>query len=263
MAACAGAPRTPQARAAAPTVRTASVVCFDGRLNPSGSASHASAGGRSRAITRDRCDLTAAPLATIRHGAAAWRHQPWRAPVIAASASTGYAIWGSASPLTTLATLTALGRGGCERLRIPAGRGRRPGRDRPSTPGVGQRRTLRPRVAASGFRSPPCAVGAASRLPRKRRHLGEQRRLGAAVSARANPEPPARWPPPESGELPGGRMNRSCYRYRHDILLATRGEQDPLAIRLPALIARERRDPPPGGRSRHFENTARASSRTQ
>ena len=213
MAACAGAPRTPHARATAPTVRTAA------------------------------------------DGSPARHHQAWRgrlAPpalagaLIPASASTGYAIWGSASLLTTRATLTALGRGGRERLRTPpvqAGGQAVIGRAR-------QTRTA-PYAAAAGSSlrvpSPPCAVGAISRLPRKRRHLGEQRRLCAAVPARAAREPP------ESGGLPGRWMNRSCDRYRHDILLTTRGEQDPLAIRLPALIARERRDPPPGGRSRHFE----------
>ena len=70
-------------------VRTARVVCLDGRLSPSGLANHASAGGHRRAITRDRRLLVAAPLATTRHGTAACHHVPRRAPLIPATARTG------------------------------------------------------------------------------------------------------------------------------------------------------------------------------
>ena len=80
--------RAPAARTHAPAVRAAMVVCFDGRLKPSGSMSQAAAGGRGRAITRDRRRRAAAPVATTRSGTQA-RRQPARreAPIPATMAA--------------------------------------------------------------------------------------------------------------------------------------------------------------------------------
>ena len=92
----------------APAASAASVVCLDGKLKPSGSVSHASAGGRGRAIAWDRRLLTAAPPTTTRNGAAARHRLPLRAAAAPARASTGYTTAGSASALTARATLVAV-----------------------------------------------------------------------------------------------------------------------------------------------------------
>jgi hypothetical protein len=101
----------PPARAVqAPAVRAASVVCFDGRLNPSGWVSQTAAGGRGRVICCESLRRATMPLATTRHGAAAARQRARPAFVAANAISTVEANAGSASALTALATATTAGR---------------------------------------------------------------------------------------------------------------------------------------------------------
>ena len=92
----------------APAASAASAVCLDGKLKPSGSISHAAAGGRGLAIIWDRPLLTAAPPTTTRNGTPARHRFPLRAAATAAKASAGYTAAGSASALTARATLVAV-----------------------------------------------------------------------------------------------------------------------------------------------------------
>jgi hypothetical protein len=91
-------------RRQAPAVSTAIVVCFEGRLKPSGSVSHPAAGGRGRAIAVDSKCRAPAPVATVTQGAHAARQPIRRAASSTSAASRADTNLGSASALTQRAT---------------------------------------------------------------------------------------------------------------------------------------------------------------
>jgi len=64
------------------------VVCFDGRLYPSGMISQASAGGRGRPISWESFRLATAPPIT-RPGMAAWRQPARRTATMLVTTSRG------------------------------------------------------------------------------------------------------------------------------------------------------------------------------
>src|SRR5487761_997264 len=100
-------PRAPAWRTQAPVARTASVVCLDGMLKPSGSVSHQSAGGRGRAIAWDSRCRTAVPVVTARYGMQAARHLVSRAVSSTMIVITKETNGGSASSLIVRAVATA------------------------------------------------------------------------------------------------------------------------------------------------------------
>ena len=83
------------------------MVCFDGRLKPSGSVIQTVAGGRGRAIARDSLRRATVPPATTRPGRQAARQPVRRATVTAKAASTAEAKGGLASTLNARAAPTA------------------------------------------------------------------------------------------------------------------------------------------------------------
>jgi len=159
--------RAPRARAHAPAVSAAKVVCLDGRLKPSGSMSQFAAGGRGRAITRESRRRIVIPVITVRHGMAA-AGQPLRRTATRAETVSGtVAAAGSARALMACAARMAAGlRRRTTRLVIFSSRSR-------SWP---------PRFRVVATASP---ASAPTSIPARMRRTGSRRQRKSLVSGRA------------------------------------------------------------------------------